>query len=99
MPMLGNCNSMRVQFSQWANNKHFIIKSTVQITNSSAIKSIDFGPEGQVFITYTSSDKNYEYQATDLNAFQNDLNDVIEEGESVGQFVNRAIRAELIKQV
>lgn len=71
----------------------------MKITNSSAINNIEFGSDGQVLITYSSSDKNYEYKANDLDAFQNDLNDVIEEGESVGQFVNRAIRAQVLQQV
>ena len=69
----------------------------MQIT-SSAIENIAFADDNQVTVTFKGG-RDYLYNVSDLEGFQNDLNDVIEEGESVGRFVNRAIRAQLLQTV
>lgn len=71
----------------------------MKITNSSSISSISDVSNDQVTIVFKSSDKEYTYKVTDLEAWQNDLNDVISEGESVGKFVNRAIGAKILELV
>jgi hypothetical protein len=63
---------------------------------SSAISNIAMNDNDTVSITF-SSGREYLYDCSDLAGFQNDLNDVIEENESVGSFVNRAIRAQLLQ--
>lgn len=65
---------------------------------SSAIENIAFADDNQVTVTFKGG-RDYLYSVSDLEGFQNDLNDVIEEGESVGRFVNRAIRAQLLQTV
>jgi hypothetical protein len=64
---------------------------------STAINKITFG-ENQVTVTFKGG-RDYLYDCHDIEGFKNDLYDVIEEGESVGQFVNRAIRAELLQTI
>ncbi len=60
---------------------------------SSAIQSIsDVSDNNQVTIVF-QNDRSYDYVVSDVEAWENDLNDVISEGESVGSFVNRAIRS------
>lgn len=71
----------------------------MQITNSSSISSISDVTNNQVTIVFKSSDKEYTYKVTDLEAWENDLSDVISEGESVGKFVNRAIGAKVLELV
>jgi hypothetical protein len=66
--------------------------------SSSAIKNIGFGSDDQVNVTFTN-DRQYLYNCKDLDGFKNDLYNVVEEGESVGKFINRAIRAELLQAV
>lgn len=64
---------------------------------SSVITKISDVVNNQVTIEFKG--KPYTYTVSDVNAWQNDLNDVIEEGESVGSFVNRAVRSELLQLV
>lgn len=64
---------------------------------SSVITKISDVVNNQVTIEYKG--RPYTYTVSDVNAWQNDLNDVIEEGESVGSFVNRAVRSELLQLV
>ena len=71
----------------------------MQITNSSSISSISDVSDDKVTIVFKSSDKEYTYRVNDLEAWENDLNDVISEGESVGKFVNRAIGAKILELV
>lgn len=66
--------------------------------NSTAINSISELNGDQVTIEFVSG-KPYTYRVTDTQAWQNDLADVISEGESVGKFVNRALRADLLQLV
>ena len=66
--------------------------------SSSAIDQIAFEENNQITVTFKGG-RDYLYNVSDLEGFQNDLNDVIEEGESVGRFINRAIRAQLLQTV
>ena len=60
---------------------------------SSAIQSIsDVTDANEVTIVFQNSTP-YTYVVSDVEAWENDLNDVISESESVGSFVNRAIRS------
>ena len=68
----------------------------MQIT-SSAINNIAFADD-KVTVTFVG-DRSYDYACHDVDGFKNDLNDVITEGESVGRFVNTAIRAQLLQAV
>ena len=71
----------------------------MKITNSSSVSSISEVSDDKVTIVFKSSDKEYTYRVTDVEAWENDLNDVISEGESVGKFVNRAIGAKILEEV
>jgi len=64
---------------------------------SSAINNIAFAND-KVTVTFVG-DRSYDYACYDVDGFKNDLNDVITEGESVGKFINRAIRAQLLQAV
>jgi len=66
-------------------------------TSSVITKISDVSDTNQVTIEYKG--RPYTYVVNDINAWQNDLNDVIEEGESVGAFVNRAVRSDLLQLV
>jgi hypothetical protein len=63
---------------------------------SSAINNIVMNDDDTVSITF-SNGREYLYDCSDLDGFQNDLQNVIDESESVGKFVNRAIRAQLLQ--
>jgi hypothetical protein len=65
---------------------------------SSAISNIVMNDDSTVSITFTGG-RDYQYDCSDLAGFQNDLQNVIDENESVGSFVNRAIRAQLLQPV
>lgn len=65
---------------------------------SSAIETVAINSDNQVTVTFKGG-RDYLYNVSDLEGFQNDLTDVIEEGESVGAFINRAVRAELLTSV
>mgnify|MGYP006266608107 CR=1 FL=1 len=67
---------------------------------SSAVKSIsEVYDNDRVDIQFSSSDKTYTYQVSDVLAWQNDLIDTITEDESVGRFVNRAVRSGVLQLV
>ena len=51
-----------------------------------------------VSITYKGSGKTYNYTTSDAN-FVNSLQDVIENNQSVGRFVNKAIREDQTLQI
>ena len=65
--------------------------------NSSVITAISDVLNGEVVIEFHG--RPYTYSVTDVAAWQNDLADTISEGESVGSFVNRAIRSGILKQI
>lgn len=52
-----------------------------------------------VDIVWKSSEKVYTYRISDVDAWQNDLLNTIEEDESVGSYVNFAKRTTLIQEV
>lgn len=62
---------------------------------SSVITAISDVVNNEVTIEFNG--KPYTYTVSDVNAWQNDLNNVIEEGESVGGFVNKALRANVLQ--
>jgi MOSC domain-containing protein YiiM len=75
--------------------------ATVTAFKSSSILSIsEVNDDSQVDIVYhTNPDKIYTYHVNDIEAWETELSDTIEEEESVGAFVNRARRSELIVEV
>lgn len=65
--------------------------------NSSVITKISDVENNQVTIEFNG--RPYTYSISDVEAWQNDLADVISEGESVGAFVNRAVRSEVLQKI
>ena len=67
--------------------------------NSSAIQSIsEVSDNNEVTIVYNNG-KSYVYGVSEVEAWENDLNVVLSENESVGRFVNRAIKVGILKQI
>ena len=60
---------------------------------SSAIDNISEVQDGQVTITFVGG-RDYTYKVSDPANFVSDLNTVIENDDSVGRFINLAIRGE-----
>lgn len=67
--------------------------------NSSAIQSISEVTENNEVTIVFANGKPYVYEVADADAWNNDLNDVISEDESVGRFVNKAIKVGILKQI
>lgn len=65
--------------------------------NSSVITSISEIENNQVTIEFNG--RPYTYSVSDAEGFMNDLTDVVEEGESVGSFINRAVRANVLQLI
>lgn len=65
---------------------------------SSAIENISEIQDGQVTITFTGG-RDYTYSVTDPDTFVSDLNMVIENEDSVGKFINLAIRGEQLVSI
>jgi hypothetical protein len=65
---------------------------------SSAIENITDVQDEQVTITFVGG-RNYTYKVVDPSTFVNDLNTVIEKDDSVGRFINSAIRSEQLLSV
>ncbi|MFZ9728358.1 MAG: hypothetical protein ACO3CD_05035 [Candidatus Nanopelagicaceae bacterium] len=65
---------------------------------SSAIENITDVQDEQVTITFVGG-RNYTYKVADPSTFVNDLNTVIEKDDSVGRFINSAIRSEQLLSV
>jgi hypothetical protein len=65
---------------------------------SSAIENISEVQNEQVTITFNGG-RDYTYNVTDPAEFVADLNLVIENEDSVGKFINLAIRGEALTQV
>lgn len=70
--------------------------------NSNAVESVETS-ENSVFITYASNtEKQYEYNCTDVPSFTNSLcsvlisNELNQDGGSVGQFVSRSRRTSVL---
>lgn len=67
--------------------------------NSSAIQFIsEVSDNNEVTITFQNG-KDYIYGVDDVTAWNNDLNDVLSENESVGRFINKAIKVGILKQI
>lgn len=65
--------------------------------NSSAVKSVVI-EDNIVEIVFSSSDKVYNYTIIDEN-FKKNLENTIENSESVGKYINTAIKEEKIQQI
>jgi hypothetical protein len=65
---------------------------------SSAIENISEVQDGKVTITFNGG-RDYTYAVNDPAEFIADLNLVIENEDSVGKFVNLAIRGEQLTQI
>ena len=68
----------------------------VQFT-SSVITNISDVTDNQVTIEFHGNP--YTYSVSDVEAWNNDLTDTISEGESVGSFVNKAIRSGVLVNI
>ncbi len=74
--------------------------ATANFTSSSILNISDVDENDQVQITYHSNpDKVYTYLVNDVEGWETELQDTIDEGESVGSFVNRARRSGMITEV
>lgn len=65
---------------------------------SSAIENISAVENGQVTITFNGG-RDYTYGVADVERFITEMTSTITEGKSVGQFVNRALRSDLLTLV
>ena len=65
---------------------------------SSAIENISDVQDGKVTITFNGG-RDYTYGVQDVEQFTAQLTDVIAKSESVGRFINTAIRSEQLTQV
>lgn len=65
---------------------------------SSAIENISEVQDGKVTITFNGG-RDYTYGVQDVEQFVAQLTDVIAKSESVGRFINTAIRSEQLTQV
>ena len=67
------------------------------INNSSAIESINM-VDDTATVTFTGG-RSYDYTVADVTSFVSALSDVITKQESVGRFVNQAIKSERLQKV
>ena len=65
---------------------------------SSAIKDLTIKEECIVSIVFNSSDKEYSYSINDTD-FVKDLQNTIQNEESIGKFITNAIKTEKISQL
>lgn len=65
---------------------------------SSAIENISDVQDGKVTITFNGG-RDYTYGVQDVEQFTAQLSNVIANSESVGRFINTAIRSEQLTQV
>jgi predicted house-cleaning noncanonical NTP pyrophosphatase (MazG superfamily) len=65
--------------------------------NSTAVKSVVI-EDNKVEIIFNSSDKVYNYTIIDEN-FKKNLENTIENSESVGKYINTSIKEEKIQQI
>jgi hypothetical protein len=74
--------------------------ATANFTSSNILSISDVNEDSQVNITYHSNpDKVYTYNVMDVEGWETELQDTIDEGESVGSFVNRARRSKMLVEV
>jgi hypothetical protein len=67
------------------------------ISNSTAIENIAL-EDNTATLTFTGG-RAYDYTVTDVANFATSLSDVIEQGGSVGKFVNTAIKNETLQRI
>ena len=67
------------------------------INNSSAIEALSLQDETAT-VTFTGG-RSYDYTVAYVTSFVSALSDVISKQESVGRFVNQAIRSERLQKV
>jgi len=67
------------------------------ITGSSAIENISVA-DNIATITFTGG-RSYDYTVNDVTAFVTSLGDVMTKQDSVGRFVNNAIKTETLQKV
>ena len=67
------------------------------INNSSAIESLSL-QDDTATVTFTGG-RSYDYTVADVTSFVSALSEVISSKESVGRFVNQAIRSERLQKV
>lgn len=68
--------------------------------NSSAISKVEVN-DSDVMITYTTSGNEYKYALNGINSvdFVNTMNDIVQNGRSVGKFVNKSIKEDKTLQI
>ena len=67
------------------------------ISNSTAIEAIAIN-DNTARVTFAGG-RAYDYSVSDVANFVNSLSEVIESGESVGRFVNTAVRNETLQRI
>ena len=67
------------------------------ISNSTAIENISL-LDNTATLTFKGN-RSYDYTVSDVANFVTSLSNVIEQGESVGRFVNTAIRNETLQRI
>ena len=67
------------------------------ISGSSAIEKIALD-DNTATVTFTGG-REYDYSVSDVANFVNSLSKVIEAGESIGRFVNTAVRNETLQRI
>lgn len=67
------------------------------ISNSTAIENIALD-DNTVTVTFAGG-RDYDYTVNDVTNFVTSLSNVIETGESVGRFVNTAVRNETLQRI
>jgi hypothetical protein len=67
------------------------------ISNSTAIENIAL-EDNTATLTFTGG-RAYEYTVSDVTNFVTSLSNVIEQGESVGKFVNISIKNETLQRI
>jgi hypothetical protein len=65
---------------------------------SSAIENISDVENGQVTITFTGG-RDYTYSVSDVERFVTEMTNIITQGDSVGRYVNNALRSDLLTVV
>jgi hypothetical protein len=68
------------------------------IENMTAAKTDQNSNSGQVTITFNGG-RDYTYGVADVEQFVAQVNDTIAQGESVGRFINTAIRSEQLQVI
>jgi hypothetical protein len=66
--------------------------------NSNAIRVIKV-QNNTVLIEYNSSNKEYIFELNENNSFEQDLEDILTNKQSVGSFIHKSIRSETLTQI